>query len=44
MPLFSYQAIDTKGGRKNGLIEASAESEAKSKLRSQGVNGCSHRS
>lgn len=37
MPLFSYRALDTKGKKRKGLIEASTEQEAKSKLRSQGI-------
>lgn len=37
MPLFQYQAIDGQGKRKNGLIEAQTDKEAKDKLREMGV-------
>lgn len=37
MPLFQYQAVDAKGKRKKGLIEAQGEKEAKAKLRDMGV-------
>ncbi len=37
MPLFQYQAIDPKGKRKSGLIEAQDEKDAKIKLREMGV-------
>lgn len=37
MPLFQYTAIDAKGKRKTGLIEAHEEREAKEKLRGMGV-------
>lgn len=37
MPIYSYQAIDSKGGKKTGLIDATQESEAKLKLREQGL-------
>jgi len=37
MPLFEYQALDAKGSRKKGLIEAQGEKEAKGKLRDMGV-------
>lgn len=33
MALFQYQALDSKGSRKNGLIEAQSERDAKDKLR-----------
>lgn len=33
MALYQYQAIDSKGSRKSGLIEAQSEKEAKDKLR-----------
>lgn len=36
MPLFQYQAIDSAGKRKKGLIEAQEEKEAKNKLREMG--------
>jgi len=37
MPLYQYQAIDAKGKKRSGLIEAQGEKEAKEKLREQGV-------
>lgn len=37
MPIYSYQAFDTGGKKRKGLVEASSESEAKRKLREQGV-------
>lgn len=37
MPIYSYQALDSKGKKKKGLIEASTESEAKIRLRDQGI-------
>lgn len=37
MPLFQYQALDAEGKRKNGLIEAQNERDAKNKLREMGI-------
>lgn len=37
MPLFQYQALDHKGKKKSGLIEAQDERDAKAKLREMGV-------
>jgi general secretion pathway protein F len=37
MPLYDYQAIDSKGKRVKGLIDGDNESEAKMKLREQGI-------
>lgn len=37
MPLYNYQALDKKGKKKKGLIEAHDPHEAKQKLREQGV-------
>lgn len=37
MPLYNFQAIDSKGQKKSGLIEAHDPKEAKEKLRAQGV-------
>ena len=37
MPIYSYQAFDTSGKKRKGLVEASSESEAKRKLREQGI-------
>ena len=37
MPLYQYQAIDSNGKKRSGLIEAQGEKEAKDKLREQGV-------
>lgn len=37
MPLFHYQALDSKGKKLKGFIEAFDEKEAKVKLRDQGV-------
>lgn len=37
MPLFHYTALNAKGKRKTGLIEAQAEKEAKDKLRDMGL-------
>lgn len=37
MPLYNYQAIDTKGKKKSGVVEGHNERDAKEKLRSQGV-------
>ncbi len=37
MPLYQYTALDAKGKKKSGLIEAQGEKEAKEKLREQGV-------
>ncbi|MEI8364841.1 MAG: type II secretion system F family protein [Parachlamydiaceae bacterium] len=37
MPLYQYQAVDSKGKRKQGLIEAQGEREAKDKLREMNV-------
>lgn len=37
MPLYQYQALDLKGKRQKGLIEAQNERDAKEKLREQGV-------
>lgn len=37
MPVFYYQAIDEKGRKRKGFIEATSELEAKQKLREQGV-------
>lgn len=37
MPLYQYQALDAKGKKKKGLIEAQGEKEAKAKLRDMGV-------
>lgn len=37
MPLFQYQSLDPSGKRKNGLIEAQDERDAKAKLREMGV-------
>lgn len=35
MPLYAYQALDSKGKKRKGLIDAHNESEAKEKLRDQ---------
>lgn len=45
MPLYQYRALDSQGKRKNGLIEAQTEKEAKDKLRDMGfmVTGLSIR-
>lgn len=37
MPLYNYEAIDTSGKKRAGLIEAQSEKEAKEKLRTQGA-------
>lgn len=37
MPLFQYQAIEKKGKKRSGFIEATDENDAKSKLREQGL-------
>lgn len=37
MAVFHYQAVDEKGKKRKGFIEASNEGEAKQKLRGQGV-------
>lgn len=37
MPLFQYKALNVKGRRKSGLIDALDEREAKEKLRSMGI-------
>jgi len=37
MPLYTYQAIDTQGKRRKGLIESHNEREAKGRLRDQGL-------
>lgn len=37
MPLYSYEAIDTAGKKRAGLIEAQSERDAKEKLRNQGA-------
>lgn len=37
MPLFQYQALDNKGKKQNGVIEAQIEREAKEKLRERGL-------
>lgn len=37
MPLYQYQAFDSSGKKRKGLIEAQSEREAKEKLREQGV-------
>ncbi len=37
MPLYQYQALDTQGKRKKGLVEAQNERDAKSKLREMGL-------
>lgn len=37
MPLYHYQAIDPSGKKRQGLIEAHSEREAKDKLREQGT-------
>lgn len=37
MPLYQYQALDARGKRKKGLIEAQGEREAKDKLREMGI-------
>lgn len=37
MALFQYQALDERGKKKNGLIEAHSDREAKAVLREQGV-------
>lgn len=35
MPVYRYQALDSKGARRNGVIEALSPGEAKERLRSQ---------
>src|SRR5690242_11298093 len=37
MPLYQYQAIDSYGRKRSGLIEAQNEKDGKEKLREQGV-------
>lgn len=37
MPLYNYEAIDSSGTKRSGLIDAQNEKEAKDKLRSQGA-------
>lgn len=37
MPLFSYKALDGKGKKRTGLIDAHSENDAKVKLREQGI-------
>jgi len=37
MPLYDYQAIDSKGKNRSGLIEGADEKDARAKLRGQGV-------
>lgn len=37
MPLYDYQAIDSKGKKLKGLIDGDNENEAKMKLREQGI-------
>ena len=37
MALYQYHALDALGKRKNGLIEAQSEKEAKEKLRDMGM-------
>ncbi len=37
MPLFQYQALDSKGHKHRGVIEAQSEREAKDKLRERGL-------
>lgn len=37
MPLYRYQALDARGKKKSGLLDASSEIDAKERLRSQGL-------
>lgn len=37
MPLYQYQAYDSRGKKKSGYVEAQGEKDAKSKLREQGL-------
>lgn len=37
MPLYAYRAIDSKGKKKSGLIDAHSERDARLRLRDQGV-------
>lgn len=37
MPLYNYEAIDSSGKKRSGLIEAQNDKDAKEKLRSQGA-------
>lgn len=37
MPLYQYQAFDSHGKKRSGLVEAQGEKEAKEKLREQGI-------
>jgi len=37
MPLYQYQAIEKKGKKRSGFVEASDENDAKAKLREQGL-------
>jgi general secretion pathway protein F/type IV pilus assembly protein PilC len=37
MPLYDYQAIDSKGKKVKGLIDGNSENDAKRKLREQGI-------
>ncbi len=37
MPLYTYQALDSKGKKKSGLIDAHSERDARGRLRDQGV-------
>lgn len=37
MPLYRYQALDSKGKKKSGLLDASSELDAKERLRAQGL-------
>ncbi len=37
MTIYKYQALDLKGQKQQGIIEAGNESEAKDRLRSQGL-------
>ncbi len=37
MPLYRYQALDSKGARKSGVMEALSTDEAKQRLRAQGL-------
>lgn len=37
MPLYRYQALDARGKKKSGLLDASSELDAKERLRGQGL-------
>ncbi len=37
MPLYNYQAIDSQGKKRKGLVDGNNETEAKMKLREQGI-------